>query len=86
VSVLLIIGAMSLVGLVAIIMLVRMHIEESEKTGILRDWGPGALLRKPITRDREPRLFAEGIQWLRAVPWVAAAVLSVAVLLIGLLL
>ena len=65
---------------------VRIETERAERTGELRDWGAGAWLWKPISRDQEPELFANQLRWLRAVPWIAAVIFSFGILLVGLLL
>ena len=66
--------------------LTRLHIEEARKTGVLRQRGPGSSLRKPILRDVEPELFDQGIRSLRTAPWIAACLVSFALLLCGLVL
>jgi hypothetical protein len=86
VTVLLLIALTLLAGFAAIVILVRIHAEEAENTGQLRDWGPGAWLRKPISRDSESELFADGLRWLRAVLWIAAVAFSFGILLLGLFL
>jgi hypothetical protein len=85
VTILLIIAVGFVAGFVALVLLVRIHAEEAENTGLLKDWGPGAWLRAPISRDQDPVAFENSLRWLRAVPWIAAAVFSFGLLLIGLL-
>ena len=75
-----------LAGFAALMIMVRIEVERTENTGILRDWGPGSWLRAPISRDREPEAFADGLRWLRVMPWIAAAMVSFGILLAGLLL
>jgi len=86
VTILLIIAITFLAGFAALVIFVRIDIEQAENTGLLRHWGPGSWLKKPISRDQEPELFADGLRWLRAMPWIVAVVFSFGILLIGLLL
>jgi len=75
-----------LAAFACLIFFVGNEIHEAERTGVLPQLGKNRWLHKPILRSADPQAFEDGVRWLRAVPWIAASVTALGILLIGTLL